>query len=434
MRSAAGPATHSVRTTLVFVLLLAGCAAPIPSPPVDGSGVDQEPATFSASTSITNPFFPAASVAQIVHLGVDHGLPLRIEVTLMPTTETIEWNGWRIETVVSQFISYRGGRILEVAYDYFAQADDGSVWYFGEMVDNYVDGVVSNHSGAWRAGDDGPPGMIMPADPQVGDVFHPENIPGLVYETVTIESVSETVDGPRGPIEGALRVEESLMESAREHKIYAPGYGEFRTEAGDERVALALAVPVDALVEQPPQQPELEEQTGVLLAAALSGDWPAARTAADRAAAAWEEMGTDEVPHLLAEQMAAALADLFDALESEDTLGARAAAVDVAQAVLDLQLQYREPVVVDVGRLEMWTHRLLLDAEMGDLGGARGTVSILETIWARAGHAVDGSDGAAITAHLGSLRMAVDESNLGAAIDSGHTFLELLQQLDSGPG
>lgn len=47
-------------------------------------------------------------------------------------------------------------------------------------MENYVDGVLDNTDGTWLAGKDGPPGMIMPADTQVGDVYRPENIPGFV--------------------------------------------------------------------------------------------------------------------------------------------------------------------------------------------------------------------------------------------------------------
>jgi len=107
---------------------------------------------------------------QVIQLGEEAGATLRFEVTLLPETRTIEWNGQQVETLVSQFIAYEDGRVLEVAVDFFAQADDGAVWYFGEDVANYVDGAIDNTDGTWLAGRDGPPGMIMPADPQVGDV------------------------------------------------------------------------------------------------------------------------------------------------------------------------------------------------------------------------------------------------------------------------
>ena len=67
-------------------------------------------------------------------VGQVDGKPFRTEVTLLPDTRIIEWQGQRVETLVSQYTAYLDGRIHEVAYDFYAQADDGSVWYFGEDV------------------------------------------------------------------------------------------------------------------------------------------------------------------------------------------------------------------------------------------------------------------------------------------------------------
>ena len=83
----------------------------------------------------------------------------------MPGTKAITWGGRQETTWIDQYVAYGGGRILEVALDWYAQADDGSVWYFGEDVFNYEDGVVADTHGTWLAGKDGPPGMIMPAQP-----------------------------------------------------------------------------------------------------------------------------------------------------------------------------------------------------------------------------------------------------------------------------
>ena len=48
----------------------------------------------------------------------DDGQPFRTEVTLLPETRIIEWGGQRVETLVSQYTAYLGGRIHEVAYDF----------------------------------------------------------------------------------------------------------------------------------------------------------------------------------------------------------------------------------------------------------------------------------------------------------------------------
>ena len=211
----------------------------------DEHRVDLETPVFSHPTEITNPLFPM--LTHVVQLGDDAGEALRVEVTLSPTTKTIEWEGNAVEVVVSEFTGYLDGKLAETATDYFAQADDGSVWYFGEDVTNYEkDGTVKDHEGTWLAGKDGPPGMIMPADPKVGDVFRPENIPDLVFEEVTVLETGLTVDGPSGPVDGAVKVRERLMDGTTEDKVYAPGYGEFRAETEDEFYEVKLALPTDA--------------------------------------------------------------------------------------------------------------------------------------------------------------------------------------------
>ena len=211
--------------------------------------MDLETPTFSDPTSITNPLFPRDAVTQVVQLGVEGEDELRFEITYLPDTKFIRWNGQRVETRVTHFVAYMNGRILEVATDFYAQADDGAVWYFGENVDNYENGVIVDHEGTWLAGRDGPPGMIMPGDPQVGDVFRPENIPGLVFEQVTVRRTGFTVAGPRGPVSGAIAVRERLMDGTTEDKQYAPGYGEFRAEVKTEAELyhVAVASPIDSL-------------------------------------------------------------------------------------------------------------------------------------------------------------------------------------------
>lgn len=217
----------------------------------EGDRVDRARPGFTDPTRITNPRFPVADLTQVLQLGHEGGKPLRVEVTRLPRPRTIEWDGRRVGTVASQFVAYLDGRIQEVAVDYFAQADDGSVWYFGEDVANYRDGTVADHDGSWLAGRDGPPGMIMPADPREGDVYRSENIPGLVFEQDTVRSTTGTVDGPRGPVQGATLVEELLMDGTVEHKAFAPGYGEFRAQAKDELVTGTLAKLAKAAAHDP---------------------------------------------------------------------------------------------------------------------------------------------------------------------------------------
>ena len=88
--------------------------------------------------------------------------------------------------MLSQYVAYLDRQIVEVALDRYAQADDGSVWYFGEDVIDYENGGAYFTEGTWLTGRDGPPAMVMPAILRVGDVFRVENVIGIVFEELTV--------------------------------------------------------------------------------------------------------------------------------------------------------------------------------------------------------------------------------------------------------
>jgi len=60
------------------------------------------------------------------------GKPFRTEVTRRSQIKPTPYRGKTVDTVIIQYVAYLDGRIQEVAIDRYAQADDGSVWYFGE--------------------------------------------------------------------------------------------------------------------------------------------------------------------------------------------------------------------------------------------------------------------------------------------------------------
>jgi hypothetical protein len=406
---------RSIALPAVLALAIAaGCTlAPSARPSLDGQVVDTEPPTFNDPTAISNALFPAATVTQLVHLGVDGGAPLRVEVTRMPETRVIAWEGMEVETVVVQFISYRDGRILEVAYDFFAQADDGSVWYFGETVDNYADGRVSNHSGAWLAGEDGPPGMIMPAEPEVGDIYHPENIPGVVFEELIVLETDVSVPGPSGEITGAIRVEEHLMEGTVEQKIFAPGYGEFHADAPNELVTVAVAAPTDARPgPMPPDLVALHDASATLVASAMDPGPDAGAVLADMRAR-WEALRGD-APPLLVEATDAALETLESAGGGSDGGAFRAAALDMHLAILDLGMPYRVPASIDVDRMAVWLSRLALDAGRAERAAAVGHAAVTAVVWARAAAGVPADARGRIDPLVTALAQAAEAGDLDA--------------------
>ncbi|HET7870687.1 MAG TPA: hypothetical protein VFM85_10280 [Actinomycetota bacterium] len=378
--------------------------------------VDLRVPTFSHPTEVTNPLFPVSRQASVLFLGHVDGKPFRTEVTLLPETRIVQWEGQWVETLVSQYMAYLGGRIQEVAYDLYAQADDGSVWYFGEDVADFEGGAIVTKEGTWIVGKDGPAAMIMPADPKVGNAYRTENTPGIAFEQVTVTSVDRTLDGPLGPIHGGLVAEELHMDGTTEEKLFAPGYGEFLTAGGGDVEALALAVPTDAASGPlPAELVTLERGATEVFDAARSSNWPAASSTAGRMKAAWDAYGAEDVPTLIRPMMTRVLDELDRAVRARDIVRARQAAIDVAQSTLDLELRYRPASEVNLARFDLWAGQLMVDAAGRDVAAVRGDVFTLGYIRDRILHALNPAEFTAMNIQLGRLQIASLDGALARA-------------------
>ena len=392
--------------------------------------VDLTMPTFSDPTNVTNPLFPVSLQESVLMLGHVDGKAFRTEVTLLPETRIIEWEGQRVETLVSQYNAYLDGRIEEVAYDYYAQADDGSVWYFGEDVFDFRDGAIVVTEGTWLAGRDGPAAMIMPGDPQIGDVYRTENAPGFVFEEVTVRSVDEQLDGPMGPIDGGLLADELHSDGTTEQKIFAPGYGEFYTSGGGDVEALALAVPTDAISE--PVPPELTALSGGALDvfdSAGSGDWKAASATVRDMEAAWDTVRGGNVPRLIEPRMDEALRVLARTVRSRQATAARDAAIQAARSSFDLQLPYRPAAEIDLARMDLWAAQLLVDEAAGDAGGVGADAFALDYVRDRIRAAVDARDLTRINTELGTIQVAVVDEDLALAAAAAERLRRTLAEL-----
>lgn len=390
----------------------------------DGTGcapesqrVDLAPPVFSNPTSITNPLFPVSSQASVLMHGTVDGGEFRTEVTLLPYTKVINIDGVNVEALVSQYAAFIDGQIDEVALDFYAQADDGSVWYLGEDVFNYEDGEVADTDGTWLAGRDGPAAMIMPANPQVGNVYRPENAPGFVFEEVTVTQIGVTVSGPNGPVPGAISVNELHMDGSREDKLFAPGYGEFHTgNVGGEFESLALASPTDALPGPIPMQLlAMVDGAAEVFDAAEDGDWGDAADATGATVEAWDAYRTDEVPPLIHARMTEKIAMLEATVAAYDADGARRAALEVMLSAHDLQLRHRPVPRIDRARLQIRACVLVLDAEDDDAGTALGDVVVLEWIRDRITHTLGAAAARRLDRQIRAIRAEIERDRLDAA-------------------
>jgi hypothetical protein len=186
---------------------------------------------FSHPKDITNTYLPLASLKQDILEGTEKGHPLRVERTVKPGSKTFSINGQDVEALIMEDREFINGQIEEVALDYFAQDDDGTVYYLGEDVDNYKDGKIVAHEGAWLYGKDTKIlGVIMPAHPRVGQKFSPEDVGKVTKENDVVLSLSEKASVPAGKFENCLKVKETNSDGETEEKLYAPGVGAIKEE------------------------------------------------------------------------------------------------------------------------------------------------------------------------------------------------------------
>ena len=127
--------------------------------------------------------------------------------------------------------------VVEVTNDWYAQDVLGNVWYCGEIAENFeeFDGDETSEpelvdiDGSWKAGRDGAePGILLPFDPQPGDVFRQEFAQTDAEDAIEILAVDASEIAPGGACDGTCLMTRDftpLEPDAEENKFYAPGIG-----------------------------------------------------------------------------------------------------------------------------------------------------------------------------------------------------------------
>jgi hypothetical protein len=188
---------------------------PTPTCPAFGS------AKFHKSTTISNPYFPLVPGTRFTYMGTVKKQPVVDIVYVTHQTPMIDG----VATVEVRDQVYEAGVLTEDTLDWYAQDDQGNVWYFGELATQLPAGT---HDGSWTAGVDGAqPGYIMEAAPKVGDLYCQENAPGAAQDAAQVLSVSASRSVPFGSYSGnVLQTKDySLLEPKNENKFYEPGVG-----------------------------------------------------------------------------------------------------------------------------------------------------------------------------------------------------------------
>ena len=204
------------------------------------SSFGQENCTFSSVGK--NRFF----ILEPGHQLVLESRREKVVITVLEQTKKIG----SVETRVIEEREEKNGKLVEVSRNFFAICrEHGDIFYFGEEVDDYKDGKIVAHSGAWRADEkNSKAGIIMPGTILLGARHYQEIAPNAMDRAEIIRD-DVTMKTPAGTFSNCITVEETsgLDPDEKCYKTYAPNVGLIQdedllltgyTEAKEESISL----------------------------------------------------------------------------------------------------------------------------------------------------------------------------------------------------
>ena len=216
----------------LILLFAVGCGDTNSFPP------DFEAGDFHGAR-IDNTWYSLTPGTMFVYRGVKEGKPARDVVVVTPGSKRI----LGVPTTVVHDRLFLAGELAEETNDWYAQDEDGNVWYFGEATRELDHGRVTSTEGSWQAGVGGAsPGLIMEADPTVGHAYAQEHFKGEAEDHAQVLSLSAAL---RGYKRAQLTKEWTPLEpDVIDHKYYVPGVGLVReaTAKGPQETLVLVRV------------------------------------------------------------------------------------------------------------------------------------------------------------------------------------------------
>jgi hypothetical protein len=203
-------------------------AAPAYNPAID-------PADFVPG--VTNTYFPLAPGTVFHYQTV--GTTETTTVTVTGDTRVI----MGVTCVVVHDVVMDEGVLVEDTYDWYAQDRQGNVWYLGEASTAY-DGDQTSTAGSWEAGVGGAlPGIVMEANPAVGDAYRQEYLAGVAEDRAEVLALGEAITIPYSSFQGCVRTKDwtDLEPEVVENKTFCSGAGQVlavTVQGGEEREEL----------------------------------------------------------------------------------------------------------------------------------------------------------------------------------------------------
>ena len=192
---------------------------------------------------VDNPYFPLPVGTTLVYIGTKDGKSQTDRVTVTDRTKEI----LGITTTVVRDVARHHGDLLEKTFDFYAQDDQGTVWYLGEDTTAFEPNGHTDTSGSFVAGVDGAqPGIIMEGNPRIPDAYRQECYAGQAEDTAWVVATTGSSKVPYGKVQHVLTTLEStrIEPGAYDEKVYGPGIGIVSEHAltGDNEVARLVRV------------------------------------------------------------------------------------------------------------------------------------------------------------------------------------------------
>jgi hypothetical protein len=206
------------------VVQLSNAAGPQPAASLNQSSSMPEFDPKDFVRGVNNRLFPLRPGTRTIFTGSSDGESERTVVDVTRDKKTI----LGIEATVVLDRVFHNGVLKEKTFDWYAQDEDGNVWYLGEDSKAFESGGVVSTAGSWEAGKHGAKaGIIMLAHPRVGQTYQQEFAKGVAEDKARVLSLDTDVSVPYGNFDDCLKTEEftPLEPGVKEVKFFCPRIG-----------------------------------------------------------------------------------------------------------------------------------------------------------------------------------------------------------------
>ena len=223
------------------------------------------------TSSVTNKYFTLTQGKKMIYESKTEDGVERVEVYVTNEKKLV----MGVETTVVWDRQFLNGELIEDTKDWYAQDQEGNVWYFGEDSKSIINNQVVSTKGSWEAGiDNAKPGIIMKANPQVGDSYRQEYYKGEAEDKADVLALNEKVSVLFGEFNDCIKTLDytPLEPDVKENKYYCAEISNLVLEIDKgERVELIsieqnVDLPVQKLEEPKKELTQITEERAIQIA------------------------------------------------------------------------------------------------------------------------------------------------------------------------